>query len=78
MKAFVDQDGCIGCGCLSLKTCALYNREDRAKLNHYEKQILKILCHIQFQELIHQDHMSGTADREPFCDSLYDPKENDL
>ncbi|BCW88844.1 Redox-sensitive transcriptional activator SoxR [Alphaproteobacteria bacterium SO-S41] len=23
-------DGCIGCGCLSLKTCALYNREDRA------------------------------------------------
>ncbi len=21
-------DGCIGCGCLSLKTCALYNRED--------------------------------------------------
>ncbi len=23
-------DGCIGCGCLSLKTCALYNRRDRA------------------------------------------------
>lgn len=23
-------DGCIGCGCLSLKTCALYNPEDRA------------------------------------------------
>ena len=22
--------------------------------------------------------MSGTADREPFCDSLYNPKENDL
>ncbi len=22
-------DGCIGCGCLSLKTCALYNPEDR-------------------------------------------------
>jgi MerR family redox-sensitive transcriptional activator SoxR len=21
--------GCIGCGCLSLKTCPLYNREDR-------------------------------------------------
>jgi MerR family redox-sensitive transcriptional activator SoxR len=21
-------DGCIGCGCLSLKTCALYNRDD--------------------------------------------------
>ena len=23
-------DGCIGCGCLSLKSCALYNAEDRA------------------------------------------------
>lgn len=23
-------DGCIGCGCLSLETCALYNPEDRA------------------------------------------------
>jgi len=23
-------DGCIGCGCLSLKTCALYNRRDMA------------------------------------------------
>ena len=23
-------DGCIGCGCLSLKKCGLYNREDRA------------------------------------------------
>jgi MerR family redox-sensitive transcriptional activator SoxR len=21
-------DGCIGCGCLSLKTCAIYNEED--------------------------------------------------
>lgn len=24
-------DGCIGCGCLSLKTCALYNPRDRIK-----------------------------------------------
>ena len=23
-------DGCIGCGCLSLKRCALYNPQDRA------------------------------------------------
>jgi len=23
-------DGCIGCGCLSLKKCMLYNRDDRA------------------------------------------------
>jgi len=24
-------DGCIGCGCLSLPKCALYNRDDRAR-----------------------------------------------
>ncbi len=24
-------DGCIGCGCLSLKTCKLYNPDDRAQ-----------------------------------------------
>ena len=24
-------DGCIGCGCLSLKNCELYNPEDRAQ-----------------------------------------------
>lgn len=24
-------DGCIGCGCLSLETCALYNPKDRAQ-----------------------------------------------
>lgn len=25
-------DGCIGCGCLSLKACALYNPDDKARL----------------------------------------------
>jgi len=25
-------DGCIGCGCLSLEKCALYNPEDRARM----------------------------------------------
>ncbi len=25
-----DLDGCIGCGCLSLERCALYNRDDSA------------------------------------------------
>jgi MerR family transcriptional regulator, redox-sensitive transcriptional activator SoxR len=28
-----DLDGCIGCGCLSLKRCALYNPDDRAAAN---------------------------------------------
>lgn len=28
-KVREDLDGCIGCGCLSLKKCALYNADDR-------------------------------------------------
>lgn len=28
-KIRADLDGCIGCGCLSLEKCALYNRNDR-------------------------------------------------
>ena len=28
-KVRADLDGCIGCGCLSLKCCALYNADDR-------------------------------------------------
>ncbi len=32
MQALRDRlDGCIGCGCLSLKNCALYNPRDRAR-----------------------------------------------
>lgn len=31
MQALRDRlDGCIGCGCLSLEVCALYNTDDRA------------------------------------------------
>ena len=34
MQALRDRlDSCIGCGCLSLKTCALYNPRDRARQN---------------------------------------------
>jgi MerR family redox-sensitive transcriptional activator SoxR len=31
VRAHADRlDGCIGCGCLSMKSCALYNAGDRA------------------------------------------------
>jgi MerR family redox-sensitive transcriptional activator SoxR len=26
-------DGCIGCGCLSLNKCALYNPQDRVRVD---------------------------------------------
>ncbi len=33
LEALRDQlDSCIGCGCLSLRRCALYNPDDRARL----------------------------------------------
>jgi MerR family transcriptional regulator, redox-sensitive transcriptional activator SoxR len=36
-----DLDGCIGCGCLSLETCALYNPGDRAAhLGHGARYLL--------------------------------------
>jgi len=28
-----DLDGCIGCGCLSLERCAIFNPDDRARLS---------------------------------------------
>lgn len=34
-------DGCIGCGCLSLKLCALYNPQDRAAhLGHGPRYVM--------------------------------------
>ncbi len=34
-------DGCIGCGCLSLKFCALYNPQDRAaRLGHGPRYVM--------------------------------------
>jgi MerR family redox-sensitive transcriptional activator SoxR len=34
-------DGCIGCGCLSLRKCALYNRDDRAgRLGHGPRYVV--------------------------------------
>ena len=34
-------DGCIGCGCLSLQTCKLYNPEDRAaRLGHGPRYLM--------------------------------------
>src|SRR5262249_58261071 len=40
-------DGCIGCGCLSLSKCALYNRNDRSEEHTSELQSLtNIVCRL--------------------------------
>ena len=36
-------DGCIGCGCLSLRRCALYNPQDRLGRQGSGPQLLKLL-----------------------------------
>jgi MerR family redox-sensitive transcriptional activator SoxR len=36
-------DGCIGCGCLSLRRCALYNPQDRLAGQGAGPQLLKLL-----------------------------------
>ena len=55
-----------------------YYCQNCSQLDHYKKQILKFLCYIQLQKLIHKDHMSCTADGKPLCDSLHNTKENNL
>ena len=40
-KVREDLDGCIGCGCLSLKKCALYNPEDRWGANGAGPRVLR-------------------------------------
>jgi MerR family redox-sensitive transcriptional activator SoxR len=37
-----DLDGCIGCGCLSLGKCALYNPNDRAGLNGVGPRFIRV------------------------------------
>ncbi len=40
-KVREDLDGCIGCGCLSLKKCALYNKDDEWGRNGSGPRVLR-------------------------------------
>jgi MerR family redox-sensitive transcriptional activator SoxR len=42
-------NGCIGCGCLSLKACALYNPDDRCAQNGAGAQLLRVTASIPGQ-----------------------------
>ena len=54
------------------------NCQDRAKLDHHQEKFHKCLGYIQLDELIHKDHMSGTADRKPLGDSLHNTEKDNL
>src|SRR5699024_7041070 len=49
-------------------------RQDRAQLDHHVEHIKELLALVQLQEFFHQDQMSRTADRKPFCDAFHDSK----
>ena len=44
--------------------------KDGTKLNHNKKHLFE--CRFQFDELIHNNHVSRTADGEKFRDALHD------
>src|SRR5699024_11036348 len=53
-----------------------YDRKNRAKLNHNKKDIDKVRASFQLDKLVQKDHVSCTADRKPFRDSLHNSKQN--
>ena len=52
--------------------------QDRSKLNDHEEHFLEGVRGIQAQKLIHQQHMSGAADGQPFCDALHNAENQNL
>ena len=51
------------------------NREYRTELNNHLEHAVKRFRHIQLYKLIEQNHVSGTADRQPLGDALYNAKQ---
>ena len=77
----IQHDGCAAVTALSpfkrenLSPEQDNNREYRTELNNHLEHAVKRFRHVQFDELVEQDHMSGTADRQPFSDALYNAEQ---
>ena len=54
------------------------NRKDCTELDDNFKNILEIICHIQLNKLIYQNHVAGAADRKPLGNALYDTQQDNL
>ena len=50
--------------------------QNRSKLDHHIKHLHKSITLLQLYKLIHQNQMSGTADRQPFGNPLYNSKKD--
>ena len=53
-----------------------HNGHNRAKLDDNQEHFHKFRRNIHFDKLIYQNHMSGTADGKPLCNSLNNPEDN--
>ena len=51
------------------------NREYRTELNNHLEHTVKCFRHVQLHKLIEQNHVSGTADRQPLGDALYNAEQ---
>ena len=49
-----------------------------AELDDDLEHLLEFVRDVQLEELIHEDHVSGAAHREPFCDTLYNAEDDSL
>ena len=54
------------------------NRKNRAKLDYDFKHAVKFITDIKRQYLIQKDHVSGTADWQPLCNTLNDTEKHRL
>ena len=45
--------------------------QNRSQLDDDQEHIHKLLADVELDKLIHQDHMPGAGDRQPFRDPLY-------
>ena len=52
--------------------------QDRAKLNHHEEHVPELFGHVELDELVHQDHVAGRRDGQPFRNALHNAKEYGL
>ena len=73
----IQHDGCAAVTALSpfkrenLSPEQDNNREYRTELNNHLEHAVKRFRHVQLYQLIEQNHVSGTADRQPLGDALY-------
>ena len=52
------------------------DRHDGAELNDHLEHFLEFLRDIELEKFVYEDHVTGTADRQPFRDTFHDTKDD--